>query len=30
MRAKLPTKKPSKTKATVRPWLVDVPLDQLK
>jgi len=30
MRAKLPKKKPSKTKTAVRPWLVDVPLDQLK
>ncbi len=31
MRSKLPKKKPSKTKpGVVRPWLVDVPLDQLK
>ncbi len=32
MREKLPTKKPTtKTKpVTVRPWLVDVPLDHLK
>jgi hypothetical protein len=31
MRSKLPKKKPSKTKSgVVRPWLVDVPLDQLK
>lgn len=31
MRAKLPKKRPSKSKnEAVRPWLVDVPLDQLK
>ena len=31
MRSKLPKKKPSKTKSgVVRPWLVDVPLYQLK
>ena len=31
MRTKLPKKKPAKTKSgVVRPWLVDVPLDQFK
>ncbi len=31
MRAKLPKKKPQKTKpGIVRPWLVDVPLDHIK
>ena len=31
MRAKLPKKKPNKTKSGgVRPWLVDVPLDHIK
>ena len=31
MRAKLPKKKPAKSKSGVlRPWLVDVPLDHIK